>query len=255
VSEWLPDAEKDVARHYLYRLTHQRRKLTALVLEKAENFVTPILEILQRRGLPAALACLPLVESAFEPHAVSPAGAAGLWQLMPQTARRYGLLVNKDLDERFDSVKSTEAAAAYLGDLYSQFGDWSLALTAYNCGEGALLKAMAKTGAESLPDLFEARRRRKEPDFVLPEETMNFVPQFVAAVTVMSGVRSFPPISGDIRMLHCPPLRPAGGRIALPPVTAAAPRVEEPPLLPAGQYAGTTETQQQPARSIRIQSW
>jgi membrane-bound lytic murein transglycosylase D len=114
------------------------------------------------------------VESNFNPLALSPKGARGLWQLMPETARRYGLLVEPLKDERTDPVKSTFAAAAYMKDLYTQFQDWPLALAAYNAGEDRVARAMSRTGAR---DFWTLRRRA-----ALPDETLRYVPAVLAKV-------------------------------------------------------------------------
>lgn len=191
LTAWLPPSETDVMERYLYRLTHSRRDLAARVLARAETHLPFILESLGARGLPLELACLPMVESAFEPRAVSPAGAAGLWQLMPGTARRFGLTVSSETDERFDARKSTVAATAYLATLYGIFNDWPLALAAYNCGEGAMLRALSKTRAGSLPELTEACRLDAGSSSPLAEETLRFVPQFAAAVQIMTDSTTF----------------------------------------------------------------
>ena len=182
---WLSADQRNVAEQYLYRLTEGQRGLTMRVLARSEQYLPDILEILRRKGLPAELASLPMVESAFQSGAVSPSGAAGLWQLMPATARRFGLKVNRETDERFDPVKATEAAADYLASLYRQFQDWPLAIAAYNCGEGAMRKALAQTNSADLAGL-SAQCRLAPRQSPLAEETLNFVPAFAAAVEVMS---------------------------------------------------------------------
>ncbi len=190
VASWLPSTEYDTMARYFYRLTHDRKELTGRVLARAENHMPIVLEGIRNQGLPIELACLPLVESAFEPQAVSSAGAAGLWQLMPETARRFGLTVNDRVDERFDVRRSTEAATAYLAHLYRLFGDWPLAVAAYNCGEGAMQKAMGQANRATLDEV-TAYCRREDPDCrLLKEETLRFVPQFAAAVMVMGGTES-----------------------------------------------------------------
>ena len=120
---------------YLYRLTVSQKAVTARVLERAGRVLPMIRTVLKEQDLPPELAALPFVESAFETKAVSRAGAAGLWQLMPVTARRFGLIVDASQDERFDPRKATEAATRYLRYLYGRFRNWPLALAAYNCGE------------------------------------------------------------------------------------------------------------------------
>lgn len=138
---------------------------------KLDALVQPILT---REGVPNQLAAVIQVESGGNPRALSPKGARGLWQLMPDTARRYGLRVDDQLDERLDLEKSTATAARYLRDLYAQFGSWPLALAAYNTGEQNLERAID-----------HARSR----DFVilsalgyLPLETRNYVPSVLAAM-------------------------------------------------------------------------
>ena len=190
LTAWLPATETEVMDRYLYRLTNSRRDLAVRVLGRAETYLPIILESLGARGLPSELACLPMVESAFEPRAVSPAGAAGLWQLMPGTARRFGLTVNAEIDERFDVRKSTAAATAYLSTLYGIFNDWPLALAAYNCGEGAMQRALSRTNTCSLSELTEVCRSGGFGS-PLAEETLRFVPQFAAAVQIMTNSNSY----------------------------------------------------------------
>lgn len=176
---WLPPSEQGLMREYVYRLTVSQKTVTGRVLARAARLLPMIAAILKEQSLPPELAALPLVESAFEPQAVSPAGAAGLWQLMPATARRFGLTVDASCDERFDPRRSTEAAARYLRWLNGHFRDWPLALAAYNCGEGAMTGFLRQCGARSLGELSVAGRD------IVPQETLCFVPKFVAAASVM----------------------------------------------------------------------
>ncbi len=162
------------------------------LLGRAEKYMPMILEALSQRGLPLELAFLPFVESIFEPKAISSAGAAGLWQLMPATAHRFGLKISAGEDERFDVRKSTRAATAYLAWLYGRFDDWPLALAAYNCGEGALSRAMEYTGARSLSELTAACRQGGRSASCLPQETLEYVPRFLAAVQTLSRSTGFP---------------------------------------------------------------
>jgi membrane-bound lytic murein transglycosylase D len=118
-----------------------------------------------------------LVESGGQPAAFSPKGARGIWQFMPDTARRYGLVVSADRDERSEVVKSTRAAARYLRDLHQQFGDWQLAFAAYNAGEQAVEQAVARTGQHSFSTIQRA----------LPKETRNYVPAVLNAMAVLGG--------------------------------------------------------------------
>ena len=149
-----------------------------------------VVEVLAQRDLPLELAFLPVVESRFEPQALSTAGAAGIWQLMPHTARRFGLVVTRHEDERFDVRKATAAATSYLASLHRRFQDWPLAVAAYNCGEGALIRALERTGTTTLAELMEACSRNGGHSGLLAKETLDFVPKFVGAVWAMTATPS-----------------------------------------------------------------
>ena len=133
----------------------------------------PVLEpILREEGIPPEVLSVVLVESGAVLTAVSPKGARGIWQFMPETARRYGLAVTKDRDERLDIYKSTRAAARYLRELYALFGDWSLVFAAYNAGEQTVQRAIDRSGAT---DFFKLNS-------LLPIETRSYVPAVWAAL-------------------------------------------------------------------------
>jgi soluble lytic murein transglycosylase-like protein len=138
------------------------------------NLLRPAVEpILKSHGVPADLAAVILVESGGRATALSPKGARGLWQLMPDTARRYGLRVDEIQDDRLDLFKATDAAARYLHDLYAQFGDWRLALAAYNTGEANVDSAILRAHTQDFDQLTNLR--------MLPLETRNYVPRVLAA--------------------------------------------------------------------------
>ncbi len=143
-------------------------------LSRLSVFLPMIKKEIKRLGLPEDLAYLPLIESKGNPAAVSRAGAAGLWQLMPKTARLFGLRVNWFIDERFDVGKSTKAALEYLKYLHSLLGRWDLAIAAYNAGPGVILRLT---------------KRYKTKDFwklaKVPDETLNYVPKFLAVLSLI----------------------------------------------------------------------
>lgn len=169
----------NVTREYIERYS-TRLKGSVAVMLGASNFYTPIFEeALERYGLPLELKYLPVVESALRPSAVSHAGAAGLWQFMITTGKRYGLEVNTLVDDRRDPIKSSDAAARYLRDLYDMFGDWGLALAAYNCGENGIQKAILRAGEKAHGDFWSVYDQ-------LPRETRGYVPAFIAATYIMN---------------------------------------------------------------------
>lgn len=144
----------------------------------------PVLaSILHEQGVPDEAVALVLVESAGETSALSSKGARGIWQFMPDTARRYGLTVNSETDDRLDVQKSTRAAARYLRDLHIQFRSWLLALAAYNAGAKLVQNAVLRAGSEDFALL--GRKR------LLPAETRAYVPAVMAASTLLSGNRLF----------------------------------------------------------------
>ena len=145
------------------------RRAVARVME-----LRPVLApILQDEGVPGEIAALVLVESGGQPTALSPKGARGIWQFMPDTARRFGLTINSETDDRLDILKSTRAAARYLHDLHAQFGDWSLALAAFNAGETVVRNAVLRSGSRDFAVLSSKR--------FIPAETRAYVPAVMAA--------------------------------------------------------------------------
>ena len=155
----------------------RRRSLVEYMLG-VENFYFPMIEeTLDKYGLPLELKYLVIVESAMNPSALSRAGASGLWQFMMATGRMYGLEVNNLVDERRDPIKSTDAACRHLRDLYDMYGDWNLAIAAYNCGAGNVNKAIRRSGGER--DYWTIYP-------YLPAETRSYVPFFIAANYIMN---------------------------------------------------------------------
>jgi membrane-bound lytic murein transglycosylase D len=166
-----------------YRTDPRGRSLAQAWLKKSGRYGTAMRRVLREQGLPEDLLWVSLVESGFEPAIRSPAGAAGLWQLMPDGARIYGLAIDRWIDERLDPERSTEAAARYLADLHRRFGGWELALAAYNMGYGGLLAAIRKYNTN---DYWELCR------FGVPFETAVYVPKIIAMSVV---ARNFTPFA------------------------------------------------------------
>lgn len=150
----------------------QHKDLVANISQKARRYLFHIVEEVEKRGLPMELALLPVIESGFQPGALSTAQAAGLWQFIPGTAQRYNLKLNDHYDARRDIVASTGAALDYLEFLHGIFNDWQLALAAYNWGEEAVMRAVLRNQAKGLPADYES--------LTLPEETRYYLPKLMA---------------------------------------------------------------------------
>ena len=160
-----------------YFSTTKGHEILQHALERGGRYREMIESTLREEGVPQELIYLAQAESGFHPLALSRVGARGMWQFMSSRARGYGLQHNLWVDERQDPEKSTRAAAHHLKDLYNQFGDWYLAMAAYNSGPGTVQSAVKRTG---YADFWELYRRN-----VLPKETRNYVP-IILAVTIMA---------------------------------------------------------------------
>ena len=167
----------DNVRDFIALYSLRRRDVTAKVLGLAQLYFPLIEDALAKYNIPVELKYLAIVESALNPTAISRAGAAGLWQFMPGTGKMYGLDITSYQDERFDPIKETEAACKYLRFLYNTFGDWNLALAAYNSGPGNVNKAIRRAGGKK--DFWAIKQ-------FLPKETQGYVPAFIAVNYIMS---------------------------------------------------------------------
>jgi membrane-bound lytic murein transglycosylase D len=149
------------------------------MVNRARLYLFYIVEEVEKRGMPMEIALLPAIESAYKPHAYSRARAAGLWQFIKSTGRIYGLEMNWWYDGRRDVMASTQAALDYLEKLHGQFGDWQLALAAYNCGERKVERLVAENKRKGLPTDYSSLRK-------LPRETKNYVPRLMAMAHIIA---------------------------------------------------------------------
>ena len=156
---------------YLRRYLTYGYKDTERMLGDAKLYFPIFEHYLEMYGMPKQLKFLPMIESSMVPYAVSYAGAAGLWQFMPATGEYMGLIIDKYLDERKDPYKSTEAAIKYLNKMYKRFGNWELALAAYNCGPARLSRTIQEYDSEDYWKIKDG----------LPRETQKYINRFVAA--------------------------------------------------------------------------
>ena len=161
----------------------QRPDYVARMTERSQKYLYHIVEELEERHMPTELALLPFIESAYNPQALSVAKAAGMWQFVPDTGRTYNLKQNMWQDERRDVLASTSAALDYLSRLHDMFGDWQLALAAYNWGEGNVQRAIARNQAAGLPTDYA--------DLRMPNETRNYVPKLQAVKNIVMNPQAY----------------------------------------------------------------
>ena len=161
----------------------QRPDYVARMTERSQKYLYHIVEELEQRHMPTELALLPFIESAYNPQALSVAKAAGMWQFVPGTGRTYNLKQNMWQDERRDVLASTSAALDYLSRLHDMFGDWQLALAAYNWGEGNVQRAIARNEAAGLPTDYA--------DLRMPNETRNYVPKLQAVKNIVMNPQAY----------------------------------------------------------------
>lgn len=163
----------EVVKRYIIRYTTTHKELMRRIMGLSQFYFPLFEQELARQGLPLELRILPIIESALSPVATSRVGASGLWQFMYATGRSYGMEITSFVDQRREPVASTKAACHYLKDLYTLYGDWTLAIAAYNCGPGNINKALKRAGsnANTYWDIYP----------YLPKETRGYIPSFIAA--------------------------------------------------------------------------
>jgi len=160
------------------------------MVERSSRFLYHVVEEVERRGMPTEIALLPMIESAYNPQAHSRSHASGMWQFIPTTGKTYGLRQNFWYDGRRDPIAATSAALDYLEKLHDMFGDWELALAAYNWGEGAVSRAIAKNQARGLPADYGS--------LTMPPETRNYVPKLQAVKNLLSNPQAYGLVLADI---------------------------------------------------------
>jgi membrane-bound lytic murein transglycosylase D len=153
------------------------------MISRSRSYLYHIVQEVDRRAMPMEIALLPMIESAFKSSALSTSAASGIWQFIPSTARNYGLKQNAWYDGRRDFPAATNAALDYLSKLYLDFGDWQLALAAYNCGEGCVARAIQKNVQQGLPTDYAS--------LALPPETRNYVPKLLAIKHIISNPEQY----------------------------------------------------------------
>lgn len=167
----IPLAYNGVVRALITRYVETYPDTMGRILGLSKYYFPMIEDKLLAADLPIELRALPIIESALQTNAVSRAGAVGLWQFMPSTGKSYGLEINSLVDERRDPIRATEAAIRFMKDLYRIYGDWTLAIAAYNCGPGNVNKAIARSGGNTFWNIYD----------YLPRETRGYMPAFIAA--------------------------------------------------------------------------
>ncbi|MEF2231807.1 MAG: LysM peptidoglycan-binding domain-containing protein [Pseudodesulfovibrio sp.] len=201
---------QDVEAYFNY-FTHKARNTMSRWLERSQPYLPYVRRVFTKYGLPQDLVLLPFTESGYNVRAYSWAGAGGMWQFMRGTGSLYGLRSDWWIDERRDPYKSTDAAARHLRDLYDKFGDWYLALAAYNAGEGKIARALQLSGSNDFFELTKKNRnlsRRAQ----LRTETKHYVPKFIAISKIFQNLDTlgFQPVAWDREVEMVPVAVPGG---------------------------------------------
>lgn len=261
----MPDLDNDLVRNrevwYASRPDYFLR-----MTERSRPYIFHIVEEIERRKMPTELALLPFIESAFNPQAVSTAKAAGMWQFMPATGKYFDLKQNLFRDERRDVLESTRAALDYLQKLYNMFGDWHLALAAYNWGEGSVSRALARNRAQGKPLSYSDLQMPDETRFYVPklQAVKNIIAQPEAFKTVLPLIQNHPffksvPIDRDIDVDMAAKL----ANVSLKDFKALNPAMNRPVILAAGtphillpwDNATVFENNLQSRSGSRLSSW
>lgn len=175
----IPDLDNPLVENHMQWYT-SRPDYIQRTTTRASRYLYHVVQELEKRNMPTELALLPFIESAFNPQALSSAKAAGMWQFIPSTGRHFNLTQSMFKDERRDVLASTDAALTYLQKLYGMFGDWQLALAAYNWGEGSVQRALNKARAAGVPADFNGLSQ------FMPAETKNYVPKLQAVKNIIA---------------------------------------------------------------------
>jgi membrane-bound lytic murein transglycosylase D len=180
---YIPMVLNDSVENHLEYFKTRGKDVFQRWLEQSARYIPMMREIFREKSLPEDLVYVAMIESGFNPYAVSWARAVGPWQFMPSTGKLYGLRIDWWVDERKDPIKSTYAAAEHLKDLYNLFGSWPLALASYNAGAGKVQRAVLKSRAEDFWDLKASRYIRKE--------TKNYIPKYMAATIIAKNPEAY----------------------------------------------------------------
>ncbi len=187
MNSFIPIPYNHIVRNQIIAYTERMPTYSKKVLGLSKYYLPIIEEILDFHNMPKELKAMAIIESGLNPVAVSKMKAKGLWQFMPRTALQYNLQLTSYVDERLDPIKATHAAAKYLHDAYSIFGDWALAISSYNCGIGNVNKAIRRAGSKKFWDIYP----------YLPRETRGYVPAFVGALYLLTYYNDYPNLIPD----------------------------------------------------------
>lgn len=181
MNSFIPIPYNHVVRNYIILYTEKMPEFSEQILGLSQYYLPIFEEILDQYNMPKELKVMAIIESGLNPVARSRANAKGIWQFMFRTALQYDLKITSFVDERYDPIKSTHAAAKYLSDAYTIFGDWVLAISSYNCGAGNVNKAIRRAGSREFWDIYP----------YLPRETRGYVPAFVGALYLINYYKDY----------------------------------------------------------------